>query len=155
MRDDEAMEQSAPRRRLPALLRRADQAAAMSLVAVSLLAMAGYWLYHGGQHGDVIDLDTAPRRELEFRLDVNHAGTAELALLPNIGKVLAQRIVDYRQQHGPFPDHDALRAVRGVGPKTLARIKPYLLPIASDDVADSTADSTAESRAATEDFAQE
>jgi competence protein ComEA len=91
--------------------------------------MLGYWLACGGHRGDVIDLDRASRREVLFQLDVNRAGEAELALLPNIGKVLAERIVRHRQTEGPFADLDELLQVKGIGPKTLARIKPYLLPI--------------------------
>jgi DNA uptake protein ComE-like DNA-binding protein len=42
---------------------------------------------------------------------------------------LAHRIVDSRKTLGPFTDHDALRRVRGIGPKTLQQIRPYLLPV--------------------------
>jgi competence protein ComEA len=129
LRDGGATQSATLKKQGRSPLRRPDQAAAMAIVAVSLLAMLGYWLVHGGHRGEVIDLDRAPRREVEFQLDVNRAGEAELALLPNIGKVLAERIVRHRQAEGPFADHDELLQVKGIGPKTLARIKPYLLPI--------------------------
>lgn len=55
-------------------------------------------------------------------VDPNEAGAAELQSLPGIGPVLAQRIVEGR----PYADADALLEVSGVGPRTLARIRPRL-----------------------------
>jgi len=66
-----------------------------------------------------------------FLVDVNAAEWPELAQLPEVGETLARRIVDSRQQEGPFLDHDDLRRVRGIGPKTLETIRPYLLPMPS------------------------
>ena len=57
-------------------------------------------------------------------LDLNRAGAAELDALPGIGPVLARRIVEFRRQHGPFRRVEELRAVRGVGPRLLERLKP-------------------------------
>jgi len=57
-------------------------------------------------------------------LDLNRAGAAELDALPGIGPVLARRIVEYRQQHGAFRRVEELRAVRGVGPRLLERLRP-------------------------------
>jgi len=141
LRNGGAKGQSALKKQAWSPLRRPDQAAAMMIVAASLLAMLGYWLLHGGHRGGLIDLDRAPRREVEFQLDLNRAGEAELALLPNIGKVLAERIVRRREAEGPFADHDELLQVKGIGPKTLARIKPYLLPIQHRRDALATSDS--------------
>ena len=50
-------------------------------------------------------------------LDLNSASAADLDALPGIGPALAQRIVDYRQQHGPFKKIDDLEKVSGIGPK--------------------------------------
>ena len=59
-------------------------------------------------------------------LDVDRASAAELERLPGIGPSLAARIVAEREQNGPFGGADALRRVRGIGPRTLERIRPYL-----------------------------
>ena len=56
-------------------------------------------------------------------LDLNRAGAAELDALPGIGPVLARRIVEYRRQHGPFRRVEELRAVRGVGPRLLEKLR--------------------------------
>jgi competence protein ComEA len=54
----------------------------------------------------------------------------ELSLLPDIGEQLAKRIVANRRQNGPFRDLEDLRRVRGIGPRTLEGMKPFLLPLA-------------------------
>ena len=60
---------------------------------------------------------------LTARLNVNTATAAELELLPGIGPALAGRIVDDRQANGPFKTVDDLDRVKGIGPKTLERIR--------------------------------
>jgi competence protein ComEA len=50
-------------------------------------------------------------------------------LLPGVGESLARRIVESRGALGRFADLDELRRVRGIGPKTLERIKPFLRPL--------------------------
>ena len=59
-------------------------------------------------------------------LDLNRAGAAELDALPGIGPVLAARIVEQRRRFGPFRRVEDLRAVRGVGPRMLARLRPLV-----------------------------
>ena len=52
-------------------------------------------------------------------------------MLPGVGETLARRIVESRSEAGPFTELEALRRVRGIGPKTLERIRPYLRPVPS------------------------
>jgi competence ComEA-like helix-hairpin-helix protein len=63
----------------------------------------------------------------DMRLELNHATAAELALLPGIGPRLAERIVNDRQDHGPFRTVDDLQRVHGIGPIKAERIKPYVV----------------------------
>lgn len=56
-------------------------------------------------------------------LDVNSASAEELAGLPGIGEVLAQRIVDYRTANGPFEAVEDLLSVSGIGEKRLAELE--------------------------------
>ena len=60
------------------------------------------------------------------RVRVNAATAEELERLPGIGPALAQRIVEYRAAHGPFPAVEALLQVRGIGPETLHALARYL-----------------------------
>jgi competence protein ComEA len=55
-------------------------------------------------------------------VDLNAASAAALDALPGIGPVLAQRIVDYRTQHGRFTSVDQLDDVPGIGPALYARL---------------------------------
>ena len=59
-------------------------------------------------------------------LNINTASTEELQTLPNIGVATAQRIVDYRTQHGNFTSVDALQNVKGIGTKTLEKLRPFV-----------------------------
>lgn len=59
-------------------------------------------------------------------LNINTASVEELQTLPNIGESTAQRIVDYRTQHGDFANVDALQNVRGIGSKTLEKLRPFV-----------------------------
>ena len=72
----------------------------------------------------------AQRRALPLRsderMDPNTAGEEDLDRLPGVGPDVAGRIVQVRQDHGPFSEPGDLLSVPGVGPATLARITPYL-----------------------------
>jgi competence ComEA-like helix-hairpin-helix protein len=67
-----------------------------------------------------------PREVPVGRIDPNRASIAELIRLPGIGPSLAGRIVADRDQHGAFSTPEALLRVRGIGPKTLDRIRGFL-----------------------------
>ncbi|HEV7518503.1 MAG TPA: helix-hairpin-helix domain-containing protein [Thermoanaerobaculia bacterium] len=59
-------------------------------------------------------------------VNVNTADPAKLSLLPRVGPAVAERIVDYRKENGPFKSAEDLMQVRGIGEKTFALIKPYV-----------------------------
>ena len=113
------------------LLRRADQAAVGLLVLACLGAMAGWWISQGGLEGRLVEVERAQRNAAHFEVDINQADWPELTQLPAIGETLARRIVQSRRQNGPFRDLDDLRRVRGIGPKTLETMRPYLRPMPS------------------------
>ncbi|MCH8922955.1 MAG: helix-hairpin-helix domain-containing protein [Planctomycetes bacterium] len=95
--------------------------------------MGGYWWANGGFEGRLIEIERAKPQAADFIVDVNRADWPELAQLPGIGETLAKRIVEVRTSGGPFRDHEEVQLrVRGIGPKTLQKIKPYLAPIADD-----------------------
>ncbi len=59
-------------------------------------------------------------------VNINTAGLEQLTLLPRVGPALAQRIIAFREANGAFASVDELVAVKGVGEKSLERLKPYL-----------------------------
>ena len=59
-------------------------------------------------------------------VNVNTADTAQLALLPRVGPSVAQRIVDFRKENGPFKSPEDLMLVQGIGEKTFQLLKPYV-----------------------------
>jgi competence protein ComEA len=117
----------APRR--GTILRRADQACAAAILALSLVAMAGYWMKELGKQDDLIEVERNPPPRLEFLIDINSAPWTEFATLPAVGELLAKRIVASRESEGPFRSHEDLRRVYGIGPRTLERMRPYLAPM--------------------------
>lgn len=60
------------------------------------------------------------------RIDVNHATAAELRRLPGIGATLSQRIIERREEK-LFQSVEDLRRVRGIGAKTLERLRPLVV----------------------------
>lgn len=66
--------------------------------------------------------DAAPARS-DPRVNINTAGRAELETLPGIGPALADRIIRYREEHGPFSSVDDLVNVSGIGDKRLEDLR--------------------------------
>ena len=61
-------------------------------------------------------------------LDLNSATLEQLESLPGIGPVTAQKILDYRQEHGAFSSVDELDAVPGIGPARMDTLRDLVAP---------------------------
>jgi competence protein ComEA len=72
------------------------------------------------------------RLTLGLALDLNTATSQDLEALPGIGPVMAQRLVQFRQAHGPFKELKDLLAVSGIGEQKLTKIKPYLTVLSAE-----------------------
>ena len=59
-------------------------------------------------------------------VNINTATQAQLETLPGIGPVIAGRIIEYRTANGGFRSVGQLEAVKGIGPKTLEKLMPYV-----------------------------
>lgn len=69
------------------------------------------------------EADIPQMREL---IDINSATAKEFERLSGIGPQIAGRIVAYREKNGAFKRVDDITKVRGIGPKTLNRLRPHL-----------------------------
>ena len=68
----------------------------------------------------------APAAVRSGAVDVNSASEEELQDVPGIGPSLAKKIVDFRKENGPFKTVDDLLKVRGIGEKSLEKLRPHL-----------------------------
>jgi competence protein ComEA len=74
----------------------------------------------------VVHAPEAAQAEYVFQLNPNAATWVEWAQLDGIGATLAKRIVADRQTHGPYRTVDDLGRVKGIGAKTLDKLRPHL-----------------------------
>lgn len=106
-------------------LRRAE-ALAIALTIVFLALSIGYHIGLGRRAAD-FSVETARERppavvvEIagQAPVDINTAGAEELKLLRGVGDVLAERIIAYREENGPFRRVDDITLVRGIGSAVL------------------------------------
>ena len=61
-------------------------------------------------------------------VDLNSATVEQLDALPGVGPVTAQKIVDYRTEHGPYSSVDDLDAIPGIGPAKIENLRGLVTP---------------------------
>jgi competence protein ComEA len=115
-------------RRAGGLTRRAD-AAAVNLAApladgqqIVVPARAGPGTGAGGAPS------AAAGAAASGPVHLNTATVEQLDALPGVGPVTAQKIVDYRAQHGAFASVDELDAIPGIGPARLRDLRELVAP---------------------------
>ena len=59
-------------------------------------------------------------------VNINTADASQIAYLPRVGASAAQRVVDYRKEHGEFSKPTDLMQVKGFGEKTFERLRQYI-----------------------------
>ena len=107
-------------------LRRGDQVFVGTLLSIAVVLVIVHWLRLSDWGRQTVEVDRLPAGRYQYSVDINEATWVEWALFDGIGETLARRIVADRQSRGPFGGIDDLRRVKGIGPKKLEQIRPYL-----------------------------
>jgi competence ComEA-like helix-hairpin-helix protein len=116
---------------------------AAAAVIAAIIGVCGWRLLagdtaHPGAHAgtavtlSVIQTPPQATQRLAGQLDLNAASVAEFELLPGIGPSAAARIVAYREQIGGFHSVDELGGVKGIGTKTMERLRPLVRVVVRD-----------------------
>jgi competence protein ComEA len=69
----------------------------------------------------------SPRRSEVSAININTASSQELEKLPGIGEGIAERIVAYRQQYGPFRRPEHLMMVRGISDQKFREMRAMIV----------------------------
>jgi competence protein ComEA len=68
----------------------------------------------------------AQKRAPAAPLDLNSATVKQLVTLPGVGPTTARAIVEFRDKSGPFRRVEDLLAIRGISPRKLEQLRPYV-----------------------------
>ncbi|MDD5217031.1 MAG: ComEA family DNA-binding protein [Candidatus Omnitrophica bacterium] len=96
------------------------------------IVLAVSFLMTGMSLAFVERLDAAPNVSAEVQstalsvVNINKAGSEELQTIRGVGPRIAERIIQYRDQNGPFKNPEDLAKVRGVGSAKLQKIKDQI-----------------------------
>jgi len=108
----------------------------IAVTVISLLILAGwgvrYCIFRSHGEGEIRILRNAvetpsgllsPEEIPPLLIDINTADGKTLESLPMIGPVKARRIIEYREENGPFGEISEITRVPGIGPATFRAIK--------------------------------
>ena len=95
----------------------------VSAVVVVLLAVKWHKLRYVDRSEIIVQSGS---ENIGYQIDLNSATWVELTQLRDVGPVTAQRIVNSREEAGPFSSIDDLQRVDGIGPKTVEKNRRWL-----------------------------
>lgn len=93
-------------------------------LAVGLVVVAGLLLYRG--YGSAFTTRPTQQTPAASSVNVNTADRTELLQVPGVGPHMADAILTHRNTFGPFASLDELDGVKGIGGKTLDKLRPWL-----------------------------
>ncbi len=108
-------------------LTRGDRRVLWGIGGLVVLLSILHWGRLSGWGLHEVEIDRLPERRFDFRVDINRATWVEWMQLEGIGELTARRIVEDRDTRGPFHSIDDVRRVQGIGPKTLAKVRGFLV----------------------------
>jgi competence protein ComEA len=103
-----------------------DQGLLTFLALLGGLGILAFVYQQWNASGRAIEIDEASRFENRFLVDINSAEWPEISNLPGVGPKLAQAIVSFRTEHGPFRELADIERVPGIGPKKLEQLQPMI-----------------------------
>ncbi len=104
-------------------LKRSDQLVLGVVLILSVGLTLIYWIRLSAWGQEVVEIDRQQSQTLNYQLDINTATWVELSLLEGIGETIALRIVEDRKQNGLYQTIDDLQRVRGIGKKTVEKLR--------------------------------
>lgn len=73
-----------------------------------------------------LPMETVGEQAADGLMDINTATAEELQMLPGIGEALSQRIIDYREENGPFESVEEIMLVSGIGETKFEAIRSMI-----------------------------
>jgi competence protein ComEA len=113
-------------------LNRGDQLVIGIMAILALGLMSVQWAQLSGWGMQPIEIEEIHPRQYDYRIDINSAEWIEWVQMRGIGETLATRIIEDRKQNGPFESIDDLQRVKGIGPKTIEKLRPWI-SVTSDE----------------------
>lgn len=97
---------------------------------VFLACLTGVFIYrlqpYGGAYLSISDIIQNHPGVYPQKININSATAEQLQTLPGIGPALAEEIIAYRQENGPFRSVNELEHVQGIGKDEINAIIPYV-----------------------------
>lgn len=95
----------------------------LSLINLAALLQDGKQIYVPEKGEQPVNQGSPPLSNPRGMININTAGAAELDLIPGIGPALARRIIEYRENSGPFGKIEDIVKVTGIGPAMFEKMK--------------------------------